>query len=134
MAAVQTALTRDAPAAGEVAEGDFRFVRRSLADAAGAQRIGCSHYEVAAGARMMPVHVHGDEEEIFYILGGGGLGWQRGAAGVVGPGDTVVHPPDGDPHTFLAGDAGLELLAFGSGSDTSITYLPRAKVMWCGPR
>ena len=42
--------------------------------------------------------------------------------------------PNGRPHTFLAGDGGLELLAFGSGSDTSITFLPRARVMWCGPR
>jgi uncharacterized cupin superfamily protein len=52
----------------------------------------------------------------------------------VGPGDAVVHRPRGDPHTFLAGDDGLELLAFGSGTDTSITFLPRAKVLWCGPR
>lgn len=127
-------INRDAIAAREVSEGDIRFARRGLGAAAGAQRIGCSHYEVAAGARMMPVHVHGDEEEIFYVLDGEGLSWQRGAACAVGPGDTVVHRPQGDPHTFLAGEAGLELLAFGSGSETSITYLPRAKVMWCGPR
>src|SRR5205807_762695 len=74
------------------------------------------------------------EEEIFFVLSGEGLSWQRGAACTVGPGDAVVHRPEGDPHTFLAGDTGLELLAFGSGTDTSITYLPRAKVMWCGPR
>jgi uncharacterized cupin superfamily protein len=82
----------------------------------------------------MPVHVHGDEEEIFYVLGGVGLSWQRETSCVVGPGDVVVHPPQRDPHTFLAGDDGLELLAFASGSDTEITYLPRARVMWCGPR
>jgi uncharacterized cupin superfamily protein len=82
----------------------------------------------------MPVHVHGDEEEIFFVVSGDGLSWQRGAGSAVGPGDAVVHRPRGDPHTFLAGDGGLELLAFGSGTDTSITYLPRAKVMWCGPR
>jgi uncharacterized cupin superfamily protein len=82
----------------------------------------------------MPVHVHGDEEEIFFILRGEGLSWQGGAACVVRAGDAVVHPPRGRPHTFLAGDDGLELLAFGSGSATSITYLPRARVMWCGPR
>jgi uncharacterized cupin superfamily protein len=120
--------------AREVDEGDLRFARRTLGAAAGVRRIGASHYVVVPGARQMPVHVHGDEEEIFFVLSGGGLSWQRGAACAVSAGDAVVHLPGRDPHTFLAGDAGLELLAFGSGSDTSITYLPRAKVMWCGPR
>jgi uncharacterized cupin superfamily protein len=120
--------------AREVAEGDIRFVRRRLGAAAGCLRIGASHFAVAPGARQMPVHVHGDEEEIFHVLGGGGLSWQRSGSCTVGPGDTVVHRPALAPHTFLAGEEGLELLAFGSGSDTSITYLPRARVMWCGPR
>jgi uncharacterized cupin superfamily protein len=120
--------------AREAAEGDIRFTRRRLAAAAGSRRIGCSHYVVPPGARQMPVHVHGDEEEIFFVLRGGGLSWQRGAACSVGAGAVVVHPPRGYPHTFLAGDDGLELLAFASGTDTSITYLPRAGVMWCGPR
>jgi uncharacterized cupin superfamily protein len=127
-------INRDEVAPREVEEGDIRFTRRILGAAAGARRIGASHFQVPPGARQMPVHVHGDEEEIFFVLSGEGLSWQRGAACPVGPGDTVVHPPEGDPHTFLAGDPGLELLAFGSGSDTSITYLPRARVMWCGPR
>jgi uncharacterized cupin superfamily protein len=117
-----------------VAEGDIEFARRRLAAAAGAARIGASLYTVAPGARQMPVHVHGDEEEIFFVLGGGGLSWQGGEGCEVKAGDAVVHSPQGRPHTFLAGEAGLELLAFGSGSDTGITYLPRARVMWCGPR
>ncbi len=99
----------------EVAEGDIRFTRRRLGAAAGTARIGASVYEVAPGARQMPVHVHGDEEEIFFVLGGDGLSWQRRAACVVTAGDTIVHVPGGDPHTFLAGDDGLELLAFASG-------------------
>jgi uncharacterized cupin superfamily protein len=117
-----------------VAEGEIAFARRRLGDAAGAARIGASLYVVGPGARQMPVHVHGDEEEIFYVLGGSGLSWQGGDACEVGPGDGIVHRPGGKPHTFIAGDGGLELLAFASGSDTSITYLPRAQVMWCGPR
>jgi uncharacterized cupin superfamily protein len=120
--------------AREVAEGDIRFERRTLGVAAGALRVGASLYVVPANARQMPVHVHGDEEEIFYVVGGCGLSWQRGEACEVTVGDTVVHRPSGLPHTFLAGGHGLELLAFGSGSDSGITYLPRAKVMWCGPR
>jgi uncharacterized cupin superfamily protein len=127
-------LNRDEVDPIEVSEGDITFVRRRLGAAAGAHRIGVSWYSVPPGARQMPVHVHGDEEEIFYVLSGSGLSWEKGTACEVGPGDVVVHPPSRRPHTFLAGDAGLELLAFASGSDTSITFLPRARVMWCGPR
>ncbi len=118
----------------EVREGDMAFHRRRLGQAAGCRRIGASVYVVPPGARQMPVHVHGDEEEIFYVLGGGGLGFEKGSWYTVGTGDAVVHLPRGRPHTFLAGDAGLELLAFASGTDTSLTFLPRAGVMWCGPR
>ncbi len=117
-----------------VSEGDIAFGRRRLGAAAGCRRIGASVYVVPPGARQMPVHVHGDEEEIFYVLSGDGLGFEKGEAYPVSAGDAVVHPPGGRPHTFLAGGDGLELLAFGSGSDTSITFLPRAQVMWCGPR
>jgi len=117
-----------------VTEGDIAFARRRLGTAAGSRRIGCSLYVVPAGARQMPVHVHGDEEEIFFVLGGGGLAWQRAEACEVTAGDTVVHRPNGKPHTFLSGEGGLELLAFGSGSETTLTYLPRAGVMWAGPR
>ncbi len=118
----------------DVSEGDIAFHRRRLGAAAGCRRIGASAYVVPPGARQMAVHVHGDEEEIFYVLSGGGLSFEKGEAYPVRAGDTVVHPPRGRPHTFLAGQAGLELLAFGSGSETSITFLPRARVMWCGPR
>jgi uncharacterized cupin superfamily protein len=131
---VPPVINRDDVAPTEGSAGEIRFTRRRLGAAAGAARIGCSLYEVPAGARQMPVHRHGDEEEIFHVLGGGGLSWQRDAACSVGPGDAIVHPARGAEHTFLAGDEGLELLAFASGSDTDLTYLPRAKVMWCGPR
>ncbi|HEY3771673.1 MAG TPA: cupin domain-containing protein [Solirubrobacteraceae bacterium] len=126
----------------EVARGDIAFRRRRLGAAGGAARVGASHYVVPPGARQMPVHVHGDEEEIFFVLSGDGLGYELEGQDPDGPaltyrvaaGDTIVHRPDARPHTFLAGDNGLELIAFGSGSETSITYLPRAGVMWCGPR
>jgi uncharacterized cupin superfamily protein len=124
---------REIPAR-DVSEGDIAFSRQRLGAAAGSARIGASRFVVPPLARQMPVHVHGDEEEIFFVLAGDGLSWQRDGACAVGPGDAIVHRPRRAPHTFLAGLDGLELLAFGSGTDTSITYLPRAGVMWCGPR
>ena len=117
-----------------VAEGDIEFARRRLGPACGTARIGASWFEVAAGRRQMPVHVHGEEEEIFYVLAGGGLGWEQGEAYPIAEGDTIVHRPNGRPHTFLAGDGGLTLLAFDSGSESSLTFLPRAGMMWAGPR
>ena len=117
-----------------VEEGDIAFDRRRLAPAAGTSRIGASWFEVPAGRRQMPVHVHGEEEEIFYVLDGDGVGWEKGEAYEVARGDTIVHPPNGRPHTFLAGDDGLTLLAFDSGSESNLSFLPRAGVMWAGPR
>ncbi len=125
---------RDDVPARSVALGDIAFDRRRLGSAAGSARIGASLYAVVPGARQMPVHLHGDEEEIFFVLAGDGLSWQDDAACRVGRGDAIVHRPQEAAHTFLAGADGLELLAFGSGSDTSITWLPRAGVMWTGPR
>jgi uncharacterized cupin superfamily protein len=134
MSAPPPAINRDEVKAHRASAGEVVFTRRRLAAAAGSVRIGASLYSVPAGARQMPVHVHGDEEEIFFILSGDGYSWQGGQACEVAPGDAIVHRPDREAHTMLAGEHGLELLAFGSGSDTSITWLPRAEVMWCGPR
>ena len=40
----------------------------------------------------MPVHVHGDEEEIFFVLAGAGLSWQDGRdLSASAPGDCIVH-------------------------------------------
>ncbi|MGH2868351.1 MAG: cupin domain-containing protein, partial [Solirubrobacteraceae bacterium] len=124
---------RDVPVR-EVAEGDIAFSRQMFGAAAGTAQIGASRYVVPPRARQMPVHVHGDEEEIFFVLAGGGVSWERDGACAVGPGDAIVQRPRRQPHTFLAGPDGLELVAFGSGSETGVTYLPRAGVMWCGPR
>jgi uncharacterized cupin superfamily protein len=122
----------------DVADGDIAFARRRLAAAAGARRIGASLYVVAPGARQMPVHVHGAEEEIFYVLSGSGLSYESVSshpeAHPVAAGDAIVHAPNGKPHSVLAGEDGLELLAFSSGAETHTSFLPRARVMSVGPR
>jgi len=117
-----------------VAEGDLAFARRRIGAAAGTLRIGAGHFVVEPGRRQMPVHVHGDEEEIFFVLRGSGLGYEQDETYPVTAEDVIVQRPLGRPHTFLAGDDGLELLAFASGSDNHLTFLPRARVMFAGPR
>jgi uncharacterized cupin superfamily protein len=124
----------DAVPERRVEAGDIAFRRRRLGAAAGSVRIGCSLYAVDAGARQMPLHEHGDEEEIFFVLEGDGLAVHGDSACEVHAGDTIAHPSGTGGHTLIAGRGGLRLLAFASGTDTSLTWLPRAGVMWAGPR
>ena len=75
----------------------------------------------------MPVHVHADEEELFYVLDGEGLSWQDGRTYAVRAGDCVLHRPGAEAHTIVGAGDGLDVLAFSGGSDTGLTWLPRAQ-------
>jgi uncharacterized cupin superfamily protein len=112
--------------------GDIRASRQRLGAAAGAVAAGLSRWRIPAAARNAPVHVHADEEEIVFVLGGQGWSWQDGHAYPVRAGDTIVHRVGEEPHTLFGGP--LDVLAFASGSDTGLTWLPRANVMWAAPR
>ena len=61
----------DDVAASTIARGDLDGRRRRWRRS-GARALGLSRYEPGPGERSMPVHVHGDEEEIFVVLGGSG--------------------------------------------------------------
>ena len=113
--------------------GPLQGSRQRLGAAAGAARAGMSRYRMAAGERAMPVHVHADEEEIFYVLGGSGLSWQDGRTYAVSADDCLVHRGNAEAHTIIGGADGLDVLAFSSGSDTGMTWLPRAGAWWMGP-
>lgn len=128
---------RDDVTETEVEQGDLAFRRRRLGAAAGCRTVGLSLYAVPPGRRQMPFHQHADEEEIFYILGGSGLAVMGSSACPIGPGDAIVHRTASDggaPHTLMAGDDGLEVLAFADGSDTNLTWLPRAQAMFAASR
>jgi uncharacterized cupin superfamily protein len=111
----------------------LRGTRWRLGRAAGAQRVGLSRYRLAAGERAMPAHVHADEEEIFYVLGGEGISWQDGRTYEVRAGDCILHRAGAEAHTIVGAGDGLDVLAFGSGSPTGLTWLPRAGAWWNGP-
>jgi uncharacterized cupin superfamily protein len=112
--------------------GPLQGERLRLGAPAGARRAGLSRYRLGPGERAMPVHLHADEEEIFYVLDGHGLSWQDGKAYRVARADCIVHRAGAEAHTIVAADDGLEVLAFGEGSDTNITWLPRAQAWWLG--
>src|SRR5919197_1215799 len=48
--------------------------------------------------------------------------------------DVPLHPAQGDAHTLIAGENGLTVLVVAGGSRTRLTWLPRAKQFWVGPR
>jgi len=114
--------------------GDLRMQRKRLGAAAGARDVGLSAYRVWPHRMAMPLYVHADEEEIFYVLTGAGFSWQDDALHEVRADDVIVHRPSGEAHTLVAGDEPMEVLAFGSGSPTGLTQLPRAGVTWVGAR
>ena len=108
-----------------VDRGELRWERQRLAP-------GLSRFRAEPGARIMPAHVHVDEEEFVFVLTGTGLSWQDGTAHPIRARDVVLHRPDAEVHTLIAGDEGLEVLIFGSGSPTGLTRLPRAGLVRIG--
>jgi uncharacterized cupin superfamily protein len=106
--------------------GEMRATFRELGAAAGAAAVGVSRIDVEPGCRPGPVHQHGSEEEIFFVLAGSGLAWIDGAVHEIGVGDTLVYVAGGPFHTIVAGDHGLSVLAYGENHDPPLVRLPRA--------
>jgi uncharacterized cupin superfamily protein len=106
--------------------GDMRATFRALGEAAGATIAGVARIDVQPGCRPGPVHQHGSEEEIFFVLEGSGLAWLDGAVHEIGPGDTIVYLAGGAEHTIIAGEQGLSVLAFGENHEPPLVRLPRA--------
>jgi uncharacterized cupin superfamily protein len=100
-----------------------------LGTAAGSVTAGVNRVEILPGKRSTPVHSEGEEEEIFFVLGGSGLSWQEGETYDVRAGDCLVHLAGAETHTLVAGADGLDVLAFGMRAHAEMGYLPRAGVM-----
>ncbi len=117
--------------------GHIASAWRDLGTAVGTVAIGVWRVEIDAGKWSTPAHVHGAEEEIFYVLAGSGLSWQDDGRGPVAyevrPGDCVVHRANREAHTLRAGADGLTVLAFGTRVPAEACELPRAHVAWLGP-
>jgi uncharacterized cupin superfamily protein len=119
--------------------GEMKAGRKRLGVAANALRMGVAIIEIAPGARSTPPHAHIDEDEVFLVLAGSGISWQSSGskdvrAYEIGVDDVLLHPARGDAHTLIAGDDGLTVLVVAEGSRTGLTWLPRAKQFWVGPR
>jgi uncharacterized cupin superfamily protein len=104
-----------------------------LGTAAGSRNVGLHRIRLDAGEVSTPAHVHGAEEEIFFVLGGSGLSWQDGSTHELRAGDCVVHRVRGEAHTLRAGDDGLDVLAFGERVSVSGAVLPLVGIRWLKP-
>jgi len=99
--------------------------------AAGSVDVGVRRIRVKPGFFSTPLHVHADDEETFFVLGGSGLSVQDDRTYVLRPGDCVVHREAGEAHTLKAGDDGLDVLAFGHSRERSTgARLPRIGMTW----
>ncbi len=93
-------------------EGHIRGRWTALGQAAGSVSVGVRRIRVPPGAWSTPVHDHGREEEIFYVLGGTGIALHRGATAAIGPEDCLVFRPRRGGHSLHAVTE-LDVLAFG---------------------
>jgi uncharacterized cupin superfamily protein len=115
---------------GRAELGHLAGTWRDLGRAAGSVGVGLKRIEIDPGKWSTPLHRQTAEEEIFYVLDGSGISLQDDEAYEVRAGDCLVHLAGGKTHTLRAGDAGLDVLAFGTRSRTEIGHLPRAGVAW----
>lgn len=109
---------------------------RNLGQAVGSERTGLKWVSVDPHNRHCPAHVHSAEEEVFVVLEGTGmLELIPSPTARVSETETlpvragsVVARPAGTriAHSFLAGDEGLTLLAYGTRDSNDVAYYPRS--------
>jgi uncharacterized cupin superfamily protein len=103
-----------------------------LGDAAGCDKVGLRRIRISPGRQSTPVHAHFGEEEIFYVLRGSGWSWQENGVYEIGEGDVILHPSRGPAHTVVAGNAGIDVLAFGDNLRHEAVRFPRIDAAWIG--
>jgi uncharacterized cupin superfamily protein len=104
-----------------------------LGEAAGSFGVGVRRLELPAGGWSTPAHQHGREEEIFFVLSGGGLSWQDGKTFEIAAGDCIVYRAAEAAHTLHALEP-LDVLAFGPRLDDESVGFPRLGLSLVGGR
>jgi quercetin dioxygenase-like cupin family protein len=98
---------------------ESRFARDDL----GLERVGLSYQRLAPGARQPFAHRHGEHEEVYVILSGGGQVRLDDEVVEVGPLDAIRVSPE-TVRAFAGGPDGLEMLAFGQAGMGDAETLP----------
>lgn len=99
---------------------------------AGTHAIGLRRIAVWPGRQSTPLHAHQGEEETFYVLSGAGSSVTEKGCYAVGEGDVVHHAAGGPAHTLVAGEEGLDVLAFGAHRHDESVRFPRIGAAWIG--
>lgn len=121
----------DEAPAREYALGHLRNRWTMLGEAAGCEKIGVRRIQIEPGGWSTPAHEHGRSEEIFYVLSGTGLSWQRGRTAPIRAGDCIVYLARRGEHTLRA-DEPLDVLAFGGREYDEALRLPRLGISTLG--
>ncbi len=121
--------------AQSVDHGEIASTRRSVSEAAGAQRTALREFALPPGKLGVPPHCHSGAEELFIVLDGDGL-YLEGARGAAGwePEELPVRAGDvvsrlagaGQAHAFRAGPGGLTYLAYGNRDRHDTIWYPRS--------
>jgi uncharacterized cupin superfamily protein len=110
----------------ETEEGDARFRRKQLSEAAAGDRLGCSLYELPSGSRSWPYHYHTANEEALYVLSGSGTLRAEDGEHPLEAGDYVSFPADesGGHRVVNDSDGPLRYLAFSTMNEPDVTVYP----------
>ncbi|MGM0592616.1 MAG: cupin domain-containing protein [Halobacteriota archaeon] len=110
----------------EIQRGETRFRRKRLARAAGGDQLGCSLYELPAGARSWPFHYHTGNEEALYVLSGTGRLRLSDETRTLREGDYVALPtaPESAHQVVNDGDEPLRYLAVSTMNHPDVTVYP----------
>ncbi len=103
----------------------FVFQRKWFTPSTGAQKLGCSLYQVPPGKTAFPYHKHFTNEEAIYVLAGKGTMRLDDEEFQVGPGDYIALPPEGPNHQLInSGSEDLEYLCLSTMIHPDITLFP----------
>jgi uncharacterized cupin superfamily protein len=122
----------DAPS-HEFDVGHLRGRWTLLGEAAGSVGVGVRRIQVPAGSWSTPAHEHGSEEEIFYVLSGRGVTWQRERTTEIGAEDCIIYHAGGGAHSLHAIEP-LDVLAFGPRHRAPGVSFPRLGMSLVGRR
>jgi uncharacterized cupin superfamily protein len=113
--------------------GHLRGRWTALGQAAGCVHVGIRRIQVPSGGWSTPVHEHGREEEIFYVLSGRGLSFQGGKTAEVRAADCIVYLPGKGAHSLHAVED-IDVLAFGPREYDESVGFPRLGMSLVGRR
>ena len=110
----------------ETERGEVRFRRKRLAEAAGGEGIGCSLYELPAGAKSWPYHYHTANEEAMYVLAGEATLRHDGETVGIEAGDYVAFAADdsGAHRVVTEGDERVRYLVMSTMTEPDVTVYP----------